>query len=151
MPDGGSIFSGWTGCDSVDGSTCNVTMDTDKIVGATFEAGGGNCNPAVTAFQPVEEAIIARPLISATITSSCGTAIDTASIVMEVDREVVPHTVEGSGSQVVVSYTPTQILLENSFHEVDVTAQDVTGMPLLDEDGQPTGTYNWVFWVPFVY
>ena len=81
-----------------------------------------------------------------------GNTIYTAGRVpIDVDGEVVAHTVEGSGSQVLVSFQQTEILEENAFHEVDVTAQDVGGMPLLDEAGNPTGTYNWVFWVPFVY
>jgi hypothetical protein len=29
-------FTGWTGCDSVDGTTCYVTMNTSKSVTATF-------------------------------------------------------------------------------------------------------------------
>ena len=32
----GSTFSSWTGCDSVSGSTCTVTMSTAKSVSATF-------------------------------------------------------------------------------------------------------------------
>src|SRR5207245_2884553 len=31
-PDLGSIFNGWTGCDSVDGATCTVTMSRGRAV-----------------------------------------------------------------------------------------------------------------------
>jgi hypothetical protein len=33
---GGSIFAGWSGCNSVSGTTCNVTMHATKSVAATF-------------------------------------------------------------------------------------------------------------------
>ena len=33
---GGSIFAGWSGCNSVSGTTCNVTMNATKSVAATF-------------------------------------------------------------------------------------------------------------------
>lgn len=36
MADPGSIFGSWTGCASVSGSKCNVTMSSDKTVSATF-------------------------------------------------------------------------------------------------------------------
>jgi uncharacterized repeat protein (TIGR02543 family) len=35
--DPGSTFAGWTGCDGVAGATCNVTLDGDRAVTATFE------------------------------------------------------------------------------------------------------------------
>jgi hypothetical protein len=35
---GGNIFSGWGGCDSVNGNQCTVTMNTDRIVTATYVA-----------------------------------------------------------------------------------------------------------------
>lgn len=31
-----SVFEGWTGCDSVSGNTCSVTMDVSRTVTATF-------------------------------------------------------------------------------------------------------------------
>jgi hypothetical protein len=31
-----SIFTGWTGCDSVSGATCTVTMGSAKSVAANF-------------------------------------------------------------------------------------------------------------------
>jgi uncharacterized repeat protein (TIGR02543 family) len=51
-PATGSVFSGWTGCTTTSGATCNVTMNATKSVTATFTittptltatiAGGGN-------------------------------------------------------------------------------------------------------------
>jgi hypothetical protein len=32
----GSIFNGWTGCDTVNGATCTVTMSAAKSVAADF-------------------------------------------------------------------------------------------------------------------
>ena len=38
-PAGGSVFASWAGCDSVVGSQCNVTMNADRTVTATFNTG----------------------------------------------------------------------------------------------------------------
>jgi len=35
-PDTGSTFTGWTGCDSVSGDTCDITMNSDKTITAAF-------------------------------------------------------------------------------------------------------------------
>src|SRR5205807_2550331 len=35
-PDGGSTFTGWTGCDAVSGTSCTVTMSAARSVTATF-------------------------------------------------------------------------------------------------------------------
>jgi len=35
-PDMTSIFMGWTGCDSVSGATCTVTMGSARSVAANF-------------------------------------------------------------------------------------------------------------------
>jgi hypothetical protein len=35
-PSAGSVFAGWTGCDSPSGTTCTMTMGADKSVTATF-------------------------------------------------------------------------------------------------------------------
>src|SRR5207244_3736115 len=37
-PASGSIFSGWSGCDTVSGTTCTVTMSAARAVSATFAA-----------------------------------------------------------------------------------------------------------------
>ena len=37
-PDSGSIFTGWSGCDSATGVACTVTMTTNKSVTATFNS-----------------------------------------------------------------------------------------------------------------
>jgi uncharacterized repeat protein (TIGR01451 family) len=36
-PNEGSVFGGWTGCDSVDGPTCSVTMSDERTVDARFD------------------------------------------------------------------------------------------------------------------
>ncbi|HEU4384317.1 MAG TPA: hypothetical protein VFR85_12570 [Anaeromyxobacteraceae bacterium] len=36
VADAGSTFGTWTGCDSVSGTTCNVTMNANRTVNATF-------------------------------------------------------------------------------------------------------------------
>lgn len=37
VPDAGTRFSGWVGCDTSDGNTCTVTMTAAKSLTATFE------------------------------------------------------------------------------------------------------------------
>jgi hypothetical protein len=51
--DSNSVFAGWgSGCDSVSGNTCNVTVDSNKTISATFnvncinEGGGSSCGAA---------------------------------------------------------------------------------------------------------
>ena len=36
-PNEGSVFGGWTGCDSVDGPICSVTMSDERTVDARFD------------------------------------------------------------------------------------------------------------------
>lgn len=62
-PSPGSTFGGWTGCDSTSGTVCNVTMNNNKSVTATFNSctyiitpsskpfpvNGGNVSVKVTA------------------------------------------------------------------------------------------------------
>jgi subtilisin-like proprotein convertase family protein len=43
----GSVFSGWSGCDSVSDNTCTVTMNGSRAVTATFLA-----RPKITGFTP---------------------------------------------------------------------------------------------------
>jgi len=38
-PEPGSVFTGWQGCDSVDGEVCNIVLDGAKSVTATFVEG----------------------------------------------------------------------------------------------------------------
>src|SRR4029077_8527946 len=35
-PAAGSIFSGWSGCDTVSGTTCTVTMNAARVIAAIF-------------------------------------------------------------------------------------------------------------------
>ena len=54
-PDTDAEFTGWSGACSGSGNTCNVVMDVDRTVGATFSGGGGgggDC-PADLAAIPV--------------------------------------------------------------------------------------------------
>ena len=38
---GGATFAGWSGCNTVSGATCTVTMSAARTVTATFNQGGG--------------------------------------------------------------------------------------------------------------
>src|SRR5207249_1900620 len=48
----GSTFAGWTGCDTVTGATCTVTMTTDRSATATFALPGDTTPPARASGQP---------------------------------------------------------------------------------------------------
>jgi hypothetical protein len=41
-PDASSTFGAWTGCDGVNGASCTVTLNADRVVGATFDPGTGS-------------------------------------------------------------------------------------------------------------
>ena len=51
-PATGSTFGGWSGCDTVSGSTCTVTMGADRSVTATFQGVPLLLLPATTAALP---------------------------------------------------------------------------------------------------
>ena len=44
---GGSTLAGWSGCNTVSGVTCTVTMSAAKTVTATFNQTGGSATPTV--------------------------------------------------------------------------------------------------------
>ena len=44
-PDAGSVFAGWSNCDSPVGASCAVTMNTDKTVTATFDQASASNSP----------------------------------------------------------------------------------------------------------
>ncbi len=46
---GGATFGGWSGCNTVSGATCTVTMSTAKTVTATFNQGGVATRTGVSA------------------------------------------------------------------------------------------------------
>ena len=62
FPVASSRFAGWSGCDSTNGASCTMTMDSDKNVTATFSVNtfevtpaagpGGSINPATTQTIP---------------------------------------------------------------------------------------------------
>lgn len=79
VPDSGSSFVGWTGCDAVSGSLCGITMTWDATITASFEGsvtldvtrtgtgagtitgepGGINCGTACSAaYWPSQSAVV---------------------------------------------------------------------------------------------
>jgi len=65
----GYTFSSWTGCTSVTGNNCNVTMNVNKTVTATFAAA-----IATTTLTLNKNIAAAGTVISSTGSISCGTA-----------------------------------------------------------------------------
>jgi hypothetical protein len=78
-------------------------------------------------WAPRGSANSAKPRISVTLTSSCGAAIDVGSVHMTIDDEAVMPTTDGTGAKVVVTYTPTEALVQEADHTVAVRAQDAKG------------------------
>ena len=100
------------------------------------------CQVTVPEWAPRGSADTARPRISATLTSTCGTAIDVSSVGMTVNEQPVKPTTEGSGSTVTVVYLPESALLEEADHTVTVRAQDEKGV---------AGERTWTFHLPDTY
>ena len=84
----------------------------------------------------------ARPRISVTLASTCGVAIDAASIRMTVDDQAVMPRVEGTGPKVMVFYVPESALVEEEDHTVVVQARDVKGT---------AGEKSWTFYIAETY
>jgi 6-phosphogluconolactonase (cycloisomerase 2 family) len=56
LPDGGSVFTSWTGCDSIQpGNVCRVTMSANKTVTATFDVGADLAVNVVTTSVPADD------------------------------------------------------------------------------------------------
>jgi glucosamine 6-phosphate synthetase-like amidotransferase/phosphosugar isomerase protein len=104
--------------------------------------GAQKCEVTVPEWAPRGSADTARPRISATLTSTCGAAIDVSSVRMTVDKQAVKPTMEGSDATVTVVYVPPSALLEEADHTVAVQAQDEKGVP---------GERTWTFHVPDTY
>ena len=113
---------------------CVLGVTCAAFAGASLPA--QECALVVPEWAPRGSAPTARPRISATLTSSCGAAIDLSSIRMTVDDEEVKATTDGSGATVTVSYTPQSPLTEGADHDVAVQAKDEKGV---------TGEKRWTF------
>ena len=100
------------------------------------------CVLEIPEWAPRGSARTVRPRILATITSTCGTAIDVPSIRMVVDGEPVAPTTDGSGAKVTVVYVPETALLEEADHTVTVQALDAN---------EVAGERTWTFHLPDAY
>ena len=108
----------------------------------TAQEGEEDCAVTIPEWAPRGSARRVRPEILATLTSTCGTAIDVTSVRMTVDEEPVTPTTDGSGARVIVSYIPVDALLEEADHTVTVQARDANGV---------SGERTWTFHVPDTY
>ena len=108
--------------------------------GQSLDAQG--CVLEIPAWAPRGSTETVRPKIFATIASTCGTAIDVASIRMTVDEEPVAPTPDGTGAKVTVVYVPESALLEEADHTVTVQALDANGV---------AGERTWTFYLPDSY
>ena len=101
-----------------------------------------DCAVTIPEWAPRGSAETVRPRIVATITSTCETAIDVASVRMTVDEEPVAPAIDGNGEKVTVVYVPESALLEEADHTVTVDAMDVNGI---------AGQRTWTFYLPDTY
>lgn len=67
VPDQGSAFVGWTGCDRTSGVRCVVTMSAQRLVSAEFEPGAEPPALHSAAVAPSTSPVLAAPASSATI------------------------------------------------------------------------------------
>ena len=109
---------------------------------ATTGSQAQTCAVEASEWAPRGTARTARPRITVTFTSTCGAAIDPASIQMTIDDEAVMATPEGTGPKVTVVYTPATALVEEEDHTVVVKARDVKGT---------AGEQTWTFHVGDTY
>jgi hypothetical protein len=121
--------------------TAQTSTDT-RHVRHTYSSTVSSCPLEIIDWKPKGFSATARPEISATIKSQCGTNIDKASIKMLVDDSPITPTIEGSGSEVTVSYTPSSLLEEEADHSVLIAAKDLNKVLVENE---------WVFWVDLIY
>jgi hypothetical protein len=103
------------------------TMLVVSSMGVGVSVPAQECALEVPEWAPRGSASSARPRITATLTSTCGAAIDLSSIRMTLDDEAVMPTPDGTGSQVTVTFTPASALLAESDHTVTVQARDAKG------------------------
>jgi hypothetical protein len=96
-----------------------------------------DCALEASEWAPRGTARTARPRITVTFASTCGAAIDPASIRMTVDEEDVMAAAEGTGPKVAVVYTPASALVEEEDHTVVVKIRDVKGTA-----GEKTWTFH---------
>ena len=73
----GSTFSGWTGCDSVSGSSCTVTTSTNKTVTAAFNGPAAACSYTLT--PPSYAFDLSGGAVAFTVEPSSGSCAWTAS------------------------------------------------------------------------
>jgi alpha-tubulin suppressor-like RCC1 family protein len=116
-PVGGSLFTGWNGCDAVSGTTCTITLTADRSISARFilptltvtKAGNGRGSviPSVAGLNcgPADDVCIATytagTALNLTATPAAGSRFDTwsgcdstnaavCSLTMNTSRSVVP-------------------------------------------------------------
>ena len=130
----------YTPIDNLDQGSHSVTVDVSDVAGnpATTESWSfaiDSIPPEITDLTPGEDTFVdtATPEISATFTED-GTGIDTESVKMRVDGDLVDADVTAAG----VSYMPT-VALEDGSHDVTV---DVA-----DNAENPAETAEWSFTV----
>ena len=83
----GSSFIGWTGCTSVSGTTCNVSMNADKTVTATFNLSGGTATGLLSAILPS-----ARSVSVGTPATAFGTLINATGVAVTGCYLALPNT-----------------------------------------------------------
>ena len=100
------------------------------------------CLLEVTDWKPRTEIVSFRPTIYVTFRSQCGAEIDVNSAKIWINDAPIDPTVSGSGSQVMVSFTPDYDMKEEADHNVKMQIKDINGV---------VGEKTWFFWIPMVY
>ena len=138
----GYAFSSWSGCDSTSGSSCYVTMNSNKAVTAYFTSASDTTPPTVASTSPSNNAtgVFVNVPITATFSESMNASTITASTFTLKDsgNNLVSGNTAYSGTT--ATFTPTSSLTYNTLYTATITTgvKDAVGNAM-------ASSYSWSF------
>ena len=128
---GAGYAAGWSGCDSATGSTCTLTMETNRSASLTWT---DVANPSV--------ALSAPPAKAGPSTTFTATATDNSGVVTKVDF-YVDNVLRLTDTSAPYQYSPDlSPFADGSSHTLKVVAQDVSGRASSDLTSAPSATFT---------
>ena len=97
--------------------------------GHSAEESQGKASGCITVskYSPTPYSEGLSPLISATLVSDCGIAVDPKSIELIINNRPVTPVMEGTGSKITLTYTPESDFEREAKVDVTVRAKDANG------------------------